>query len=140
MLFLSVVVMQRAPVGSIANPRVKEKMGVSFKSRVTMFRNELNNIDLTPEQRKKWDRVLSQLQTQRNRRDKICHSAFRKVIVPDAEGPKIMPNTAQAHFKSWKNEKSHKLIEMPQRQLVQAVEAMTNLYFDLTMLSLTSLP
>jgi FAD/FMN-containing dehydrogenase len=138
-LFLSLVVFWGRSTGSTKEPQVTKLMGMRFCDRLRALRDRINEMDLPPETQKAAEKVLSQLNTLRNERDRVAHSVWSPQITEEFA---INPEAAIALYKSWKNQKAHEHSVVPQerlREIFRRIEALYWGLFDLS-LDLRSLP
>ena len=98
-LFLSLVVFWGRSTGSTKEPQVTKLMGMRFCDRLRALRDRINEMDLPPETQKAAEKVLSQLNTLRNERDRVAHSVWSPQITEEFA---INPEAAIALYKSWK--------------------------------------
>lgn len=134
-LFLSIVVMRGKSSGSLLaeRERVIGLMGQGLKRQLGDFRKRLEELELTDEKRRQFDRVLSRLDTLRNERDIVAHGQWHAVFGEDHQ---LDPSKSVAIIKSWKNLDDFEWKSVPQARLKEIFERIEALYWDLFDLSL----
>jgi hypothetical protein len=126
MLFLSLVVFKGAASGSMSNPDVV-KMGQGFKTRLKLFRQRIEELDIPPDTYRAVDKALNELGRLRSNRDEFAHSQLSLRI----ENNQISQDAAQSIFKSWKNQKPHEFGVITQQRLKETFQKMEALYWEL---------
>lgn len=132
-LYLSLVVMRGASSGNLNTQRVRDLMGLSLERQLREFRSRLDELKCAGPVRVKYERIFNQLDTLRNERDQVAHSMWQPVVTEDMQ---LSSNEGVALFKSWKNSKHYAEKSVKQERLIEIVERMEALFWQLGDLSL----
>lgn len=131
-LFLSLVVMQRAS-GSMKDQNM-EMMGLAFKRRIRLFRDRIEELELTTEKTKRLKTILDQLSQSRTQRDEIAHAVWNPAI----KKGHFVEDEASLLYKSWKKSKEFEFKIMTQARLKTMFQTIHALFWDLVEVSLDS--
>lgn len=113
----------------LGDPRL-DQLGQSFARRLREVRDVVTTSG-TDAQRTKWDRVLSQCDRLRKKRDIVAHGVFNVVPKEGGEVMEIRQDTIHLSYKSYKNRKPHDfgLISLKSLQTTRA--QISQLWLDL---------
>ena len=126
MLFLSLVVMKGRGSGSMKDPDVVQ-MGYGFQRRVKLFRQRVNELELTKERKAYLKTILDHLLEYRKKRDEIAHALWG----PAMKNGQIATDEASLVYKSWHNSKEYEFKTMPQSQLGELYQSVSALFTEL---------
>ena len=124
--FLSLVVMQGRPSGSLREPQVNLLMGLSFSRRIKIYRDTIGECELPEEKLKNVKQILDRLLKARKERDEIAHAQIDPII----DGTRILTDEARLLYISWKSQRGFQQKNLTQQYLKSFITRLETLYWD----------
>jgi hypothetical protein len=113
------------------DPRLSN-MGKAFERRVRDLRQHVEAANISHDDRKAWDRALSQLISLRRKRDFLAHGVMNVAC----ENHECLDDKIHLTFKSWRNQKPHVMVHVSLADMHRTRERMSLLWPSLIDLQL----